>query len=244
MLCQDKWEAGLQFRRAGLRRDHVTLVEDALGAVGAHERFDKKPFWLRARHGAGARGAILARDKGEAIDWINFWRHRHPDLDFVAEEFLPGRDLAWSSIWWRGELITSFLRERVEYLYPNLTMEGLTGTPTIARIVHDEIANATAKATVLAVDEGAHGLFSVDMREDEDGVPRPTEINAGRGFTTFGLWSLFDPDTNFLASTVALELLALKPAFPQYDALPEGLTLSRHIDCQAAFTLAGVEQFA
>ena len=245
-LCQNKWEAGLDFRRHNLRRDLLWFAEepDAVFSIGRSLGF---PYWLRARHGAGARAALLARDHQEARDWIGFWQRREPKMEFIAEAHLPGRDLAWSSIWYEGELVTSFLRERVEYLYPHLTMTGLTGTPTIARIVHDDIANGVAKAAVMAVtDEYSppHGIFSVDMVEDENGVPRPTEVNAGRGFTTFGLWSLFDPNTNFLAACVTLELMALKPDFPLFDALPEGLTLSRHIDCQAAFTLSGVAQYA
>ena len=108
----------------------------------------------------------------------------------MTEAHLPGRDLAWSSIWYEGELVCSFTRERLEYIYPGLTPEGITGTPTIAEIVHSDEVNAMAEAAVYAVDDKPHGIFSVDLREDEHEIPRPTEINAGRGFTTFGLWAM------------------------------------------------------
>lgn len=241
VLCQDKWESGLAFRRAKLRKDFSYLVQGAPDLL----KFNT-PHWVRARHGAGARGSFLAANEYRAEQWINLWLSIDRTLDFLIEEYLPGRDLAWSSIWYHGKLITSFLRERLEYIYPHLTMTGLTGTPTIARIVHDEVANSVAYAAVQAVDDRPHGIFSVDMREDSDGVPRPTEINAGRGFTTFGLWSLFDESRNFMADTVELTLMGLISGldYPAFDALPQGLTLSRHIDCQAAFTFAGSVQYA
>jgi carbamoyl-phosphate synthase large subunit len=189
------------------------------------------PFWLRARWGAGAKAAILARTYIEAESWLEFWSERDPSLEFVAEGFLPGRDLAWSSIWYEGELVCSFTRERLEYIYPGLTPEGLTGTPTRARIVHDDAVNLLGPETVYAVDEKPHGIFSVDFREDEDGVPRPTEINAGRGFTTFGLWAKECP-VNLLDIIVMAATTGLPHGGMGFThMLAEGLELVRHIDC-------------
>lgn len=240
-LCQDKFEAGLMWRRSGLRDDRVWLVQDTHTLRDAFLNLGF-PFWLRARRGAGAKGAILATCIEEAEHWLGFWQARDPRMDFVAEEYLPGRDIAWTSIWKDGELITSFARQRLEYLYPHLTPEGLTGTPTVATVIHSESVNVMAVSAVKAVDDEPNGIYSVDLREDADRVPRPTEINAGRSFTTLGLWSLYGP--NFLDVAVRVALHGRKwwlnrpdltePAM--FDALPEGLTLRRHIDCGHAFT--------
>lgn len=227
LICQDKFEAGLCWRRAGLRDDRTELIDSstALGELIF-------PRWLRARHGAGAKAAILARSWAEAYHWFEFWRQREPSIDFVAEAFLPGRDLSWASLWHEGHLVADFARERLEYLYPHLTPEGLTGTPTRARIIHDlDLQNIAAKA-VLAVDPDPHGIFCVDLREDDFGILRPTEINAGRFSTTVGLWSLYSDRSNMAACAVDL---ALK-GYCGWDPLPEGLTLSRHIDCGHRFT--------
>jgi len=225
-LCQDKFEAGLCWRRAGLRRDPIW--PDGMWSE------DEIPFWLRARWGAGAKAAILARSWEEADHWREFWRAREPGMEFVSEGYLPGRDLAWSSIWYQGDLVCSFTRERLEYIYPGLTPEGLTGTPVRARIVHDDAVNLIGPECVYAVDEKPHGIYSVDLREDEDGVPRPTEINAGRGFTTFGLWAM-EPRQNLM------DMVANLAVWPEgykawnveslIDCLDEGLELVRHIDC-------------
>lgn len=241
--CQDKFSTSLAWWRQGLRElppvrlcepwpDHIKLAIDTFGL----------PFWLRATKGAGAKGAIKVTRGDQAFHWLRFWQARDADIEWVAEEYLPGRDLAWSSVWCDGELVTSFARERLEYLYPHLTPEGLTGTPTVARIVCADEINASAEAAVLAVDASPNGIYSVDLKEDASGRPRATEINAGRGFTTFGLWSLYS--WNFLDLVVRLardgrSWWLSRPDLsepPKYDALPEGLTLSRHIDCGHTFT--------
>ena len=240
--CQDKFSTSLAWYRQGLREhpplevkepwpDHINLARDRFGL----------PFWLRATKGAGAKGAIRVTSGEQAFHWVRFWQSRNSDIEWIAEEYLPGRDFAWSSVWYDGELITSFARERLEYLYPHLTPEGLTGTPTVARIVCDDGVDVTAQAAVLAVDAKPHGIYSVDLKGDAAGTPRPTEINAGRGFTTFGLWSLYS--WNFMDLVVRLardgrSWWLTRPDLsepPKYNALPEGLTLSRHIDCGHVF---------
>lgn len=243
--CQDKHSTGLAWWRQCLRESPPVQIEqpwpDNLHL--ARDQFGL-PLWLRATKGAGARAAIKVTSLDQAYHWIRFWQSRDEDIEWIAEEFLPGRDFAWSSIWYDGELVTSFARERLEYLYPHLTPEGLTGTPTMARVVHDDRVNEMAEAAVRAIDRDAHGIYSVDLREDVHGLPRPTEINAGRGFTTFGLWSLYGP--NFLDLVVRLAVDGRKwwlkrPDLSEpstYNALPDGLTLSRHIDCGHAFTHA------
>jgi carbamoyl-phosphate synthase large subunit len=198
------------------------------------------PFWLRAAEGAGARGAILVEDLRSAYHWMRFWETSGQKVCWIAQEYLPGRDIAWTGIYFHGQLVTSFARERLEYIYPHLTPSGLTGTPTISRVIHDEDVNFYAERAVLTIDGEPHGVMSVDLREDKWGMPRPTEINAGRGFTTLGLWSLYGP--NFVELAVACAVaqgaqVRLPSGWPREDSLPEGLTLYRHLDCGHRFVL-------
>jgi carbamoyl-phosphate synthase large subunit len=240
LLCQDKFECGLQWRRDGLREDRTTLIDFELDDLTSFDfsRFEF-PLWLRARHGAGAKAAICATTNSEAASWYSFWKQRDPSLEFVTEGYLPGRDYSWCGIYRDGELLVSFARERLEYLYPHLTPEGLTGTPTRAQIVHNADVDEMAEAAVSSVDADPHGIFCVDLREDETGQPRPTEINAGRFSTTVGLWSLFSIRSNFVA--LAAELAVGDDwRLELWDPLPEGLILSRHIDCGHQFTMAKV----
>jgi carbamoyl-phosphate synthase large subunit len=230
--CQDKAYAGRRWYLTGQRNheplevtppwpDELNLAADELGF----------PFWLRAKHGAGANKAIKVERLDTAFHWIRFWDTREVEVDWIAEEFLPGRDLAWSSLWFEGELVACFLRERLEYVYPHLTPEGLTGTPSLARIVQDPTVRARAMDAVRAIDEYPHGIFSVDLKEDVAGVARPTEINAGRSFTTMGLWSLYGFNFTSYAARLAVE----EPDRMMIDPLPDGLVLSRHLDRPAVF---------
>ena len=245
--CQDKLATAHSWYCEGLREmppvevstpwpDFLHIARDRYGL----------PFWLRATRGAGAKGAILVRSLEQAFHWLRFWESRNTDMTWLAEEYLPGRDFAWSSVWYRGELQASFARERLEYLYPHLTPEGLTGTPTIGQIVHDERVNATASKAVLAIDPKPHGIYSVDLRGDAFGAPRPTEINAGRGFTTFGLWSLYGANFLDLVARLAVDgpnWWLYRPDLEkpeEWNALPDGLTLHRHIDCRFVFTRVAV----
>lgn len=228
-LSQDKWEACLAFRRADLRKDRVHLVQDLPTLIDAANEL-RYPFWLRARQGAGARGSALCENEGQAIHWAKYWWSRDHLYDFIAEAYLPGRDLAWTSLWYLGVLIASFGRERLEYIYPRLAPSGRTGTPTIARTVHDDALNWAAHKTVLAIDDRPHGFYSVDLREDAGGLPRPTEVNAGRCFTTSYLSTA--AGLNFMdiwCSLIGPDTYRSEP--PAFDSIPAGLTWMRHIDC-------------
>ncbi len=240
--CQDKISTGTTWWLNKLRK-HPPIEVREPWPDWLHQARDKfgLPLWLRASRGAGAKGAIRVDSLDSAYHWIRFWQSRGADVTWVAEEYLPGRDYAWASLWYRGELVTSFARERLEYIYPHLTPEGLTGTPVIAEVVHDSRVNQAAYEAVLSLTPNAHGFMCVDLREDADGVPRPTEINAGRGFTTLGLWSLWG--VNFMDLAVRLAADGRKwalrrPDLPEpgpYNALPKGLRLERHIDIPHRF---------
>jgi len=230
--CQHKLDTIRILEQAGCRSGAI-LITDPL-PDHLHQAKDKfgLPFWLRVTIGAGAKGATLVEDLRTAFHWIRYWETRGMEWEWIAEEYLPGRDYAWTGIYKDGELVTSFARVRLEYIYPNLAPSGLTGTPARAQVVHDSLVNQTAEEAVAAVDEKPNGVYGVDLRESGHHTPVVTEINAGRGGTTTGLWALHS--VNFADIHARLAVGETVEA-PQRDALPEGLELRRHIDCAAVF---------
>lgn len=200
--------------------DYLHIAQDALGPT----------FWLRNRNGAGARGAILVSDLREAYHWIRLREVRFGEspVNFIAEEYLPGRDFCWTAVYHEGDRIASFSRERLEWLFPGLApFSGRTGTPIRSRVVHDSRVFHTGRMAVEAVDKKPHGVYCVDMREDKQGIPRPTEINAGRWATTSPLYRHMGPNL------VALQIrLALDDHVDELgdDIYPAGAELMRHID--------------
>jgi predicted ATP-grasp superfamily ATP-dependent carboligase len=227
-LLQDKHRSGERWADAGIARAPSLLVRDRADLERAAAELGL-PFWLRATEGAGGIGSTPVEDVAVAVHWMEYWRLRGRAWSWVAQELLPGANLAFTSLWREGELVCSQVRERLEYIYPYLAPSGVTGTPVNAVTRDRPDVDEIATAAVLAVDAHANGVFCVDLKEDSEGVPRPTEINCGRFFTT----SYF-----FTAAGVNIPHLYVRLAFgeelsdvPAHGALPAGLHWVRHIDC-------------
>ena len=142
--------------------------------------------WVRARRGAGSRASLPVRHADQAEAWARWWVDERGLAvgDFMVSELLPGREFAFQSIWQHGRLVVAQSRERVEYLYGHLTPSGQTSTPAVARTVDEPEVDAIAADAVRAIDPAPHGVYCVDVKQDRDGRPKVTEINAGRFFTT------------------------------------------------------------
>jgi carbamoyl-phosphate synthase large subunit len=227
-LCQDKAACARRWRELGLRADSPHLVkshrelETAAGCLGI-------PLWLRATSGAGARGSCKVENLQQGQAWLDYWRARGVDWEFVAQEYLPGPEFAFQSVWRHGRLMTSAARERLEFVFPQHAPSGVTSSPVVARSVHNPRVNEVATRAILAVDPRPNGIYCVDLKCDPRGEPRPTEVNAGRFFTTSYFFTAAGANMPYLY--VRLGLGAQAPSLPQYDAVPAGLYWIRHIDC-------------
>ena len=98
--------------------------------------------------------------------------------------------------------------------------------------ISDAEVNRVATEAVRSIDDEPHGLYCVDLREDSDGVPRPTEINAGRLFTTAHFYTAAGVNIPDLCVRLATGTV-IEDRPPPYDPLPAGLFWIRHIDCPA-----------
>jgi len=121
--------------------------------------------------GAGQTAAAGYRGKMEAED-----RDRQARLDALREDLLQRQQL-------QGEM-----QDRQRYLRERGTERIEAGERKRQRgyeerAIGQEDAELQARA-VAAVDAEPNGFYAVDMTRDATGVPRVTEINAGRPFTT------------------------------------------------------------
>ena len=201
------------------------------------------PLWVRARHGAGWRLSLLCNDAVEASLWIDLWVKRGgaPYSEFILQEYLPGRNIAWDSLWKDGKLVTSYSRERLEYPFKHISPSGITGTPSVSRTVHGRRLNDVGQRAVKAIDEKPNGAYSVDMKESEDGRPCITEVDSGKFHSTMPLWvyiavkHLRLPQYANLADLYVRlgmdEIIRDKP--PKTDLLPAGYYLLRDMDVGA-----------
>jgi len=235
---QDKLLTERKLRVAGvpvartLPLEKVSDIEGAFGRLG-------KPLWVRARHGAGGRLSLKCDSTGEARDWVGLWTRRGVPIDeFIVQQYLPGRNIAWDSIWKGGKLVTSYCRERIEYPFKHISPAGITGTPSVARTVHTNGVNRAGESAVRAIAKSANGAFSVDIKEDAGGMPCVTEVDAGKFHTTMPLWGYVAVKhfklpwySNLADLYVRLGLGAEPPAdAPKHDLLPAGYYMIRNID--------------
>ncbi len=230
-LCLDKYEALLKWQKAGLRLESV-LVNPEPPSVLRKFKSLKYPVWLRARKGAGGLLSCLVRTWKEAYYWVMFhWEHGIR-TDFVAEEYLPGRDYCFMSLWREGSLVTSMVRERLSWVGNRAI--GTGGTSKLNRVVHSEQVNNNAVKSIKSIDRAPHGIFCVDMKEDHRGIPRPTEVNCrfttNVHYLTLAAIRLGRPEFNFpwLAARIAMgeEI----PTCKALDALPSDLWFTKNTD--------------
>jgi hypothetical protein len=148
--------------------------------------------WLRdyADASSSGIGSIQVTEPEEAYAWA----YLNPEIpSFMVAEHLPGRNIAASLLFREGELLKAGCYERLEYFMGHLAASGVTGNINRGRLVNDEPARAVAEQAVRFVcdltDEDAHGLLTVDLREDRAGELKVTEINVRHVAATSALAS-------------------------------------------------------
>jgi carbamoyl-phosphate synthase large subunit len=234
--CQDKAICADAWYDAGLRHDPLRMVRHHNDLNKARQILGL-PFWLRATSGAGARGSCKVESLEQGYAWLDFWKARGVNWQFMAQEYLPGPEFAFQSVWYQGRLITSAARERLEFVFPQHAPSGVTSSPVVARSVHNEQVNRIATQAILAVDDEPNGIYCVDLKCDDRDLPRPTEINAGRFFTTSYFFTAAGANMPYLYILLGLGREPIR--LPRYDAVPAGLYWIRHIDCGWALCAEG-----
>ena len=242
--CQDKLESAKIWRKRNVPVARTIELNDERDVDRAFAEL-RSPVWIRARRGAGGKGSTPADNRETAVSWIRYWKSRKVTWDFIAQEHLPGRNIAFHSLWKDGELVTSMARERLEYIYPYLAPSGIMGTPSVQRTVHDEAVNIISTDAVLAIDPSFNGIASVDLKENGEGVPCVTEINPGRMFTTSFFFSYAskmlrgDFAGNIPYLYVRLAYKETVPELPKYNILPSDVYWIRHMDAPARLVKDG-----
>ena len=233
--CQDKLESAKVWKKKGVPVARTLEVRKDEDIDRAFAEFGS-PIWIRARHGAGGKGSTPADNRETALNWIRYWKGRGVDWAFIAQEHLPGKNVAFHSLWKDGEIVTSMARERLEYIYSYLAPSGITGTPAVQKTVHDEAINKAGTDAVLSIDSKFNGIASVDLKSNKKGEPCVTEINPGRMFTTSFFFSYAskilrkDYCANIPYLYTRLAYKETIPDMPKYNVLPADVFWIRHMD--------------
>jgi glutathione synthase/RimK-type ligase-like ATP-grasp enzyme len=239
---QDKLLSQKKLRADGVPVAKTVEVKSKADIIEAFSKLGK-PLWARARHGAGGRLSLLCDDAAEARLWIELWVRRGGVEygEFILQEYLPGRNIAWDSLWKDGRLVTSYSRERLEYPFKHISPSGITGTPSVSRIIHDPRLNEIGQRAVKAIDGTPNGAYSVDAKESADGSPCITEVDSGKFHSTMPLWGYIAVKHLGLPRYANIADLYVRLGMdedvrdmpPRTDLLPDGYYLLRDMDVGA-----------
>jgi len=230
LLCHDKLKTSKRLASYDIPHPRSYLVERVEDIPWILRQFHTEKAWCRAIRGAGSRAALPVSTKRQAEEWIHYWRANREleSKDFMLCEFLPGREYAFQSLWYEGELVTSMARERMEYMFGNIMPSGQSSSPSVAKTVHDDMVNETAVRAILASGGAPHGIYCVDLKENGGGIPCVTEINIGRFFTTSNFFSHAGCNMPYIYTGLALG--EARDGAKQYNAVPKDLYWIRGVD--------------
>jgi carbamoyl-phosphate synthase large subunit len=152
----------------------------------------------------------------------------------MASEYLPGDNLTYLSVWHRGQLWASQVRQRLEYVIPHVSPSGITGAPAVCHTVVRPDVHTIGEAVVRAICGVAsapqlpHGIFFVDLKADPSAEARVTEVNCGRFGTTIHFYTAAGFNFPELAVMLGLGIL---PQEPIRDPIPARTYWLRTLDC-------------
>lgn len=233
MRAQDKWQTWCRLHEAGVPVPRTYKIDSEADLARCFDELDTRPVWVRGAGVPGAAGIGVAslpcRALRHAAAWVDHWQGWGY---FIASEYLPGRNLTWCGLFDQGTLVAGQSRERLEYVIPHVSPSGITGAPAVSRTVSSEALRQVGERAVRTLDESPHGVFFVDLKEDEAGMARVTEINGGRFGTTIHFYT--EAGCNFPHLLVKLAFGEPVPGAPLLDPIAPGTYWIRTLDCGPA----------
>jgi hypothetical protein len=216
-------------RETGLVPRFRLVGRDELLAEGGLQ-LDGGPVWLRDYSDASSSGigSIQVSEPGEA----RAWAYLNPEIPgYMVAEHLPGRNIACSLLFHEDELLKAGCYERLEYFMGHLAVSGVTGNINRGRLVNDERARVLAEQAIRLVcgrtGEPAHGLVTVDLREDRTGALKVTEVNVRHVAATSALAA---GGANLAEAQILASLGRLDEIGERVPHFPEDNVILRDID--------------
>jgi hypothetical protein len=192
--CQDKC-ALARFLRAGYVAAPLTCpVTDLEKMAGPFRRLSvEQPLvWCRVRRGNGSVGAIPVNTLEQARSWVRYWAEMRgvPARAFTLSEYLPGRDFGCQSLWSAGRLVLIKTFERLSYVVRGSHASRVSSLAALTKTVVEPSVVDVCTAAIVRLDRRASGVFCIDLKENANGVPCVTEINAGRFSMSTNMYDL------------------------------------------------------
>ena len=235
-LCQDKLDLTQFLAARGVpvpatcavtHLDRVDVIFKQLGR--------SRPLWCRVRAGSRSLGAAPVNTVRQARAWIRYWEEMRgiPADRFMLSEYLPGRDFMCMSLWRNGQMVLVTTFEKLSYFGGESHPSGTSSLSSLAKTIIDDRLVDISNRAIRAISPEASGAFSIDLKENAEGIPCITEINAGRffiGMTAFDQVSKHSTSATYVC-------LALHQPLNLQDAY---VTLPDHYVVRDLDTLPGV----
>tara|TARA_B100001939_G_C16922907_1_gene610219 strand:+ start:231 stop:1259 length:1029 start_codon:yes stop_codon:yes gene_type:complete len=153
--------------------------------------------WVRKRSGSGSAGALPVNNFKQLTNWVDYWVEFKSSKkeDFIVSEFLPGKEYAVQTFYWNGELLHFQARERVEFFFARQMVSGQSSTPSIARTVVIDGLKEIVDKSISLIETIPHGIYCLDLKENNNNLIIPMEVNYGRFFTTSFFFSQLGVNT-------------------------------------------------
>lgn len=136
------------------------------------------PCWIRASEGSGGLGSLKLNRKEDLKAWLFIHREIR---EFTVSEFLSGRHLANQMLYIEGECIKNAGLQCAEYVMADIAPSKVTGNTSFGRFVNEEKLLAFCEEVMAFIADQIHvpphGVFSFDLKEDNVGNLKVTEIN-------------------------------------------------------------------
>lgn len=135
-------------------------------------------FWIRSTEGSSGLGSLKIESESALKQWISI---NSGVQEFIATEYLPGRNMACKMLYFGGELKRTASAERINYIMAKVAPSGVTGNTSYGRLINEpDLVELSEKALEIISSKLAtklNGIFTVDFKEDSNGQPKITEIN-------------------------------------------------------------------
>ncbi len=230
-ILQNKFSSFEKWKLAGLRVPSTVMINTESDLQFCFEQYGPR-IWLREIEGAFGKGSLPTSDIRQAKAWLDF---HHGWGRFSGAECLEPESVTWQSIWSDGELIVAQSRRRLYWEFANRAPSGVTGITGTGVTMADPDLDQLALQAIRAIDSRPHGIWSVDLTLDREGVPNPTEINIGRFFTTHLFFSQAGLNMPLFFIKLAFGE-ALPPLTRRINPLPPGLAWVRGMDFEPVLT--------
>jgi hypothetical protein len=136
------------------------------------------PCWIRASVGSGGLGSL----KITSIRELESWLFIHKEVpEFTISEFLTGRHLANQMLYLKGKLIKSAGLHCAEYVMADISPSKVTGNTSYGKFINEDkllsFCEEVMEYIQVKTKVQAHAVYSFDLKEDNNGNLKVTEIN-------------------------------------------------------------------